>query len=100
MQTNNVSSFIYTYIWYLSIALLYTPANEHFGIVPIESMYLECPVIAISSGGPKETVSDGITGYLTPQVSLRISRFVYSLTYHYAFCYVLIRINLSMHQLF
>ena len=27
-------------------------------------MYLECPVIAVSSGGPKETVIHGETGYL------------------------------------
>jgi alpha-1,3/alpha-1,6-mannosyltransferase len=23
--------------------LLYTPSREHFGIVPIEAMYMECP---------------------------------------------------------
>lgn len=44
--------------------LLYTPENEHFGIVPIEAMYLQCPVIAANSGGPLETVADGTTGYL------------------------------------
>lgn len=36
--------------------LLYTPSNEHFGIVPIESMYMRKPVIACNSGGPTETV--------------------------------------------
>lgn len=45
-------------------ALLYTPSNEHFGIVPIEAMSWGLPVIAIRSGGPKETVIDGATGYL------------------------------------
>ena len=44
--------------------LLYTPDKEHFGIVPIESMYMRCPVIACSSGGPLETVVDGKTGFL------------------------------------
>lgn len=44
--------------------LLYTPENEHFGIVPIEAMYLQSPVIAANSGGPLETVADGATGYL------------------------------------
>lgn len=44
-------------------ALLYTPDKEHFGIVPIEAMYLKCPVIAVKSGGPLETVVDGQTGF-------------------------------------
>ncbi|KAF9148177.1 Alpha-1,3-mannosyltransferase-like protein [Linnemannia schmuckeri] len=45
-------------------ALLYTPTNEHFGIVPVESMYMKCPVVAVNSGGPIESVLDGKTGYL------------------------------------
>ena len=31
--------------------LIYTPENEHFGIVPLEGMYLSKPVIAANSGG-------------------------------------------------
>lgn len=46
-------------------ALLYTPVNEHFGIVPLEAMYMKKPVIACNSGGPLETVIDGETGYLS-----------------------------------
>ena len=34
-----------------STAVLYTPCNEHFGIVPVEAMYLGRPVIATNSGG-------------------------------------------------
>ncbi|KAG7154330.1 Alpha-1-3/1-6-mannosyltransferase ALG2-like [Homarus americanus] len=34
--------------------LLYTPDKEHFGIVPIESMYVGTPVIAVNSGGPRD----------------------------------------------
>lgn len=34
-----------------SRAILYTPDKEHFGIVPIEAMYLGTPVIAVNSGG-------------------------------------------------
>ncbi|KAF9928599.1 Alpha-1,3-mannosyltransferase-like protein [Linnemannia zychae] len=45
-------------------ALLYTPTNEHFGIVPVESMYMKCPVVAVNSGGPTESVLHGKTGYL------------------------------------
>ncbi|GJQ79845.1 hypothetical protein Trydic_g23307 [Trypoxylus dichotomus] len=45
-------------------ALLYTPVNEHFGIVPLEAMAAGKPVIACNSGGPKETVEHNVTGFL------------------------------------
>jgi alpha-1,3/alpha-1,6-mannosyltransferase len=38
-------------------AVLYTPQNEHFGIVPIEAISLGVPVIACDSGGPLESVA-------------------------------------------
>ena len=41
---------------------IYTPPNEHFGIVPIEALEQRRPVIVINSGGPSETVIEGITG--------------------------------------
>ncbi|KAL9085051.1 MAG: hypothetical protein Q9165_007792 [Trypethelium subeluteriae] len=44
--------------------LLYTPQNEHFGIVPLEAMLAGLPVLAANSGGPTETVVDGKTGWL------------------------------------
>ena len=44
--------------------LLYTPENEHFGIVPVEAMYMGCIVFACNSGGPLESVADGETGFL------------------------------------
>lgn len=47
--------------------LLYTPDREHFGIVPVEAMYMQCPVIAVSSGGPLETVAHNETGFLCEQ---------------------------------
>lgn len=43
--------------------LLYTPENEHFGIVPLEAMYCSRPVLSAASGGPLETVVNGQTGY-------------------------------------
>lgn len=36
--------------------LLYTPGFEHFGIVPVESMLYETPVLAVNHGGPLESV--------------------------------------------
>lgn len=45
-------------------AVVYTPTNEHFGIVPLEAMAAGRPVLACNSGGPKETVLHGRTGFL------------------------------------
>ncbi|KAK3314763.1 mannosyltransferase [Apodospora peruviana] len=44
--------------------LVYTPSNEHFGIVPLEAMLRGVPVLAANNGGPTETVVEGVTGWL------------------------------------
>ncbi|KAJ0046708.1 hypothetical protein Pint_04759 [Pistacia integerrima] len=52
------------------LCVLYTPQDEHFGIVPLEAMASHKPVIACNSGGPVETIKNGVTGFLcnpTPQ---------------------------------
>ncbi len=46
--------------------LIYTPSQEHFGIVPLEAMLAGVPVLAANTGGPLETVVDGQTGWLRP----------------------------------
>ena len=46
------------------VALIYTPSNEHFGICPVEAMYMSRPVIAVNSGGPLESIEHGSTGFL------------------------------------
>ncbi|KAF9050772.1 mannosyltransferase [Hymenopellis radicata] len=56
-------------------AFVYTPANEHFGIGPVEGMIGGVPVLACDSGGPVESVVDGPvdvrTGWLrAPEVEL------------------------------
>lgn len=61
-------------------ALLYTPSGEHFGIVPLEAMHCRLPVVAVNDAGPKESVADGITGFLcqpTPEdFSVAMSKLV------------------------
>ncbi|KAK3392326.1 hypothetical protein B0T20DRAFT_361062 [Sordaria brevicollis] len=44
--------------------LVYTPSNEHFGIVPLEAMLRGVPVLAANNGGPVETVVENETGWL------------------------------------
>ncbi|KAI0078979.1 glycosyltransferase family 4 protein [Panus rudis PR-1116 ss-1] len=41
-----------------TLALLYTPENEHFGIGPVEGMVCGLPVLACDSGGPTESIVD------------------------------------------
>eukprot|EP00922_Rhytidocystis_sp_ex-Travisia-forbesii_P019645 GHVS01029043.1.p1 GENE.GHVS01029043.1~~GHVS01029043.1.p1 ORF type:complete len:452 (-),score=49.33 GHVS01029043.1:299-1654(-) len=52
------------YLMYVSTAVVYTPHEEHFGMVPCEAMSVGAGVVAVNSGGPLETVLDGQTGYL------------------------------------
>lgn len=52
-----------------SRAVLYTPDREHFGIVPVEAMYLGTPVIAVNTGGPCESVRNNETGFLVDQTA-------------------------------
>ena len=55
-----------------TLALLYTPENEHFGIGPVEGMICGLPVLACDSGGPTESIVDQppekITGWLRSPV--------------------------------
>jgi len=62
----SVSAKLRTHLMENSVAVLYTPENEHFGIVPCEVMSLGVPVVACASGGPLESIEDGVTGILCP----------------------------------
>ena len=47
-------------------ALVLPTLNEDFGMVPLEAMACGAPVVAVDSGGPRETVVPGKTGWLVP----------------------------------
>ena len=47
-----------------SIATIYIPKEEDFGMSPVESMAAGKPVIGVAEGGLLETVKDGETGIL------------------------------------
>ncbi|XP_031444934.1 alpha-1,3/1,6-mannosyltransferase ALG2 isoform X2 [Phasianus colchicus] len=55
------------------VCVLYTPSNEHFGIVPLEAMYMRCPVIAVNSGGPLESILNNVTGFLCDPLPTQFS---------------------------
>lgn len=56
------------------LCVLYTPKDEHFGIVPLEAMAAQKPVIACNSGGPVETVKHEVTGFLCDPSPLEFSK--------------------------
>lgn len=60
-------------------ALIYTPSNEHFGIVPLEAMYYSKPVIAVNSGGPTETIVNEVTGFLCEPTSESFAKAMFTL---------------------
>lgn len=45
-------------------AVLVSAFNEDYGLTPIEGMACGKPTVAVDRGGPRESVVDGVTGYL------------------------------------
>jgi len=43
---------------------VYAPVMEPFGFVPLESMACQTPVIGVREGGVRESITDGVTGWL------------------------------------
>ncbi len=65
-----------------SIATIYLPKDEDFGMSPIESMAAGKPVIGVAEGGLLESIRDGMTGtLLDPDFTSRdIARAVMAMT--------------------
>lgn len=55
-------------------ALLFTAFNEDWGLTPLEAMAAGRPVIAVNRGGPRESVADGLTGFLEPDEPAAFAR--------------------------
>ncbi len=72
----NVSETERTHLLKKAECVLYTPAGEHFGIVPLEAMAVGTPVVAVDSGGPCETIQHGITGLLCKPKALEFAKAV------------------------
>ncbi len=49
-------------------AVLYTPVNEDFGLIPGEAMAASKPCIARNEGGPRETIRNGEDGFLVDSI--------------------------------
>jgi glycosyltransferase involved in cell wall biosynthesis len=47
---------------------LVLPAEEDFGIAPVEAMACGRPVVALNRGGATESVRDGVTGFLVDRL--------------------------------
>jgi alpha-1,3/alpha-1,6-mannosyltransferase len=62
----NIPNWLKTSLLESAELLLYTPTNEHFGIVPLEAQLHGTPVLATPTGGPLETVDNNLTGFLRP----------------------------------
>jgi alpha-1,3/alpha-1,6-mannosyltransferase len=63
----------------MAFLVIYTPSFEHFGIVPLEAMAAGVPVIAMNSGGPKETIVDSRTGFLCEEDPEAVARAIKNL---------------------
>lgn len=47
-----------------ALLMVYTPLEEALGLAPLEAMACGTPVLAVAEAGVKETIPDGLAGYL------------------------------------
>lgn len=60
----NVTDAELSHLYTHAKAFVFASVDEEFGIAPVEAMGHGVPVIAYASGGMKETVKNGVNGYL------------------------------------
>ncbi|MEM4366995.1 MAG: glycosyltransferase family 4 protein [Candidatus Anstonellales archaeon] len=60
-----------------SYAVLFTPINEDFGLVPLEAMASEKPCISVNEGGPVNVIKEGRTGFLVNSPEEMADRMLY-----------------------
>ena len=60
--------------YYDSFSVAVFPSrSESFGVVAVEAMSCECPVIASDAEGYKEVVEDGVTGYIVERENVEMT---------------------------
>jgi glycosyltransferase involved in cell wall biosynthesis len=59
-----------------SLMMLYAPRLEPFGLTPLEANACGLPVVAVTEGGIRETVLDGLNGLLVEPNELAMARAV------------------------
>ncbi len=63
----NVSDDTLVQLYNRARALVYSPILEPFGFAPLEALACGTPVIAVKEGGVRESVADGVSGFLVPR---------------------------------
>jgi glycosyltransferase involved in cell wall biosynthesis len=54
---------------YRGATALVLPAEEDFGMAPVEALACGTPVVALGRGGATESVTDDVTGFLVPEAT-------------------------------
>jgi glycosyltransferase involved in cell wall biosynthesis len=52
-----------------ALAAVYVPINEDWGLIPLEAAASGKPTIGVNEGGLRETIKDGVTGFLLDSVN-------------------------------
>ncbi len=65
--------------YHQALFVLYAPLREPLGLVPLEAMACETPVIAVAEGGVSETIIPDVSGVLVPRDAAQFAAAVHSL---------------------